>query len=319
MLFPLSTIGLFISWFCSNIDVHRFGVCYRCKRMVFASEPIQLRLDGLAKRTLQSTKPYSGVLRFALIPPPTPNENSGDNSTGTTTTTVIQQPPYPSIPSLNNSTTVDNLIYHSHLYPVGGSVSWDFKSISVHRSSSTSSSSSSSSGFSFGSKQINERDESKVSDSNSGKRGLFGWIKSKNNQKDNNSKRTIGTVTFEYNVRSMLNDRKKNDFLDTTISTSNTAVTTTTSTTALNGILRRHIVKDQLLMMALPHHVQVLPANMIVKEFDTEYYCIKGLLTPVVGNSWYVFLHHHYTYFLLDVCIDSVTYFVNDNSTQDIR
>ena len=86
----------------------------------------------------------------------------------------------------------------------------------------------------------------------------------KNKHEGNNAKRTIGTATFDYNVGLMFDDRDKNNFLDTTISTANTAATTTTSTMTVGGFKRRRIVKDELLMMALPHHVQVLPSNTIV-------------------------------------------------------
>ena len=152
-------------------------------RMVFASEPIELRLDGLSKRTVQSTKPYSGVLRFALIPPPTPTSSSDNsNSTKTTTTTVIQEPPYPSIPSLNNSTTVQHLIYYSHVYPVGGSISWDFDSITLR----------------------SPPKDKQIADAKNEKTGLFGWMRKSINGKGTNTKRTIGTVTFQYDVRSIV-------------------------------------------------------------------------------------------------------------------
>ena len=302
--------------FINSIDFRQFLFCYPWSRIVFASKPIQLNLDGISKHVLQSTQPYSGVLRFALVPPPTLNKESGANSTKTTTN-VIHQPPYPSITSLNNSTTVDNLIQHSHVYPVGGKVSWGFKSISLHRSLKESSPLASS-GFSLKKKKDYRQDETDISYSNGDERGLFGWKNNNNNEKDTDAKRTIGSITFEYNVRSMRKDRDKNDFLDTSISTAaNSAVTATTATMPMNGFQRRRVVKDELLMMALPHHAQVLPTNMIVKEFDTEYYCIKGLLTPVVGNSWYV-LHLLFSY-SCSFHADNLTLFMYVISIQDIR
>jgi endo-1,3(4)-beta-glucanase len=43
-----------------------------------------------------------------------------------------------------------------------------------------------------------------------------------------------------------------------------------------------------LLMLALPHHVQVLPKSVQLSEkrFDLTYKCIKGPLTPIVGSFW---------------------------------
>jgi len=159
---------------------------------------------------------------------------------------------------------VQHLIYYSHVYPVSGSISWDFDSITLR----------------------SPPKDRQIADTKNEKTGLFGWMRKSINGKGTNTKRTVGTVTFQYDVRSMFNDHDKNEFLDTTISTSNTAVTTTTSSMSMNGFKRRSVIKDELLMMALPHHVQVLPSSMIMEQFDTEYYCIKGLLTPVIGNSW---------------------------------
>lgn len=44
----------------------------------------------------------------------------------------------------------------------------------------------------------------------------------------------------------------------------------------------------ELLMLALPHHAQVLPAHVQLPptKFDLTYDCIKGHLTPVVGSVW---------------------------------
>ena len=43
-----------------------------------------------------------------------------------------------------------------------------------------------------------------------------------------------------------------------------------------------------LLMLALPHHVQILPKSVQLngKRFDLTYSCIKGPLTPIVGSDW---------------------------------
>jgi endoglucanase Acf2 len=45
---------------------------------------------------------------------------------------------------------------------------------------------------------------------------------------------------------------------------------------------------DNLLMLALPHHVSVLPKDSLISkdEFDISYKCIKGTMTPVIGSTW---------------------------------
>lgn len=81
--------------------------------MVFASEPIVLTFDTIRKTTVTSTEKFSGVLRFALIPP-TPAAN--DSASGSA--------------PFSKSTGIQRLIYHASVYPVGGSVSWDFQEVS---------------------------------------------------------------------------------------------------------------------------------------------------------------------------------------------
>jgi endoglucanase Acf2 len=44
-----------------------------------------------------------------------------------------------------------------------------------------------------------------------------------------------------------------------------------------------------LLMLALPHHTQILPMSVQLrqdKRFDLTYSCIKGPMTPIVGSVW---------------------------------
>jgi len=50
----------------------------------------------------------------------------------------------------------------------------------------------------------------------------------------------------------------------------------------------RHESRKDLLMLALPHHTEVLPSNTLLSkgEFDITYKCIKGPMTPVIGSSW---------------------------------
>ena len=43
-----------------------------------------------------------------------------------------------------------------------------------------------------------------------------------------------------------------------------------------------------LLMLALPHHLQVLPSKHVLSsgQFDLEFRSIKGAMAPVIGNEW---------------------------------
>mmetsp|Transcript_8762 Transcript_8762/g.20974 ORF Transcript_8762/g.20974 Transcript_8762/m.20974 type:complete len:963 (-) Transcript_8762:53-2941(-) len=65
----------------------------------------------------------------------------------------------------------------------------------------------------------------------------------------------------------------------------------------------------QLLMLALPHHVEKLPSTDLLKpkKFDLTFRCIKGKMTPVVGSTW------TYTEPLLDIGLDSGFKEVDDN------
>lgn len=232
-------------------------------RLIFASEPIELKFGGVSKRTLKATKSFNGVLRFALVPPPTSGNDKSTNATGTSSTTPIPyQPPYPAITSLLNSTAVKSLIYYSHLYPVGGTITWDFKTIPL---TSTASSSSSSSSSSIANKL------------NLGIGGLtwheittgrnYNYEKQTTKPIDNKS-RTVGTLSFQYTVKSMFDCLNNMNSTSCELPSSRTAV------------------KDDLFLLALPHHKQVLPSKMILTDFDAEYHCIKGAMTPVVGTQW---------------------------------
>lgn len=156
--------------------------------MLFASEPITLTLDSNGYRKIFSKDKFSGILRFAIVPPPLDDDGRVQKNTG--------------IP-LASSLGVKRLIYHSHIYPVGAEVSWDFKDM---KSS------------------------------------------------------TVGSVKFEFKTKQYggLDDEK--------------------STQATKQV--------PLLMLALPHHAQVLPSNTILADFDLTFQCIKGDMTPILGSTW---------------------------------
>ena len=140
---------------------------------------------------MQSTIKYSGILRFALIPP---LQNDDED----------MKPPYATVMK-SSSTAVKRLIRHSHIFPIGGRVSWKF---------------------------------------NHGEK------------KDSKRKMDVGTVNFHFETNSM------------------------------NAIVKDNSSREDLLMLALPHHSQILPIQYLLEEFDLTYWSIKGIMTPIVANSW---------------------------------
>ncbi|KAL7543920.1 hypothetical protein ACHAXR_013299 [Thalassiosira sp. AJA248-18] len=83
--------------------------------LVFASEPITFEFNQAARHVIQSRDQYGGVIRLALVPPPT-------SASGGTTKKSLD------IEHLASSSGVRRLVYHAGAYPVGGKVSWDFRS-----------------------------------------------------------------------------------------------------------------------------------------------------------------------------------------------
>ena len=90
--------------------------------LVFASEPISLEFIQGARHTIKSVEPYGGVIRLALVPPSSTTAKPDSGSGGTTATKSLD------IDQLASSTGVKRLVYYAASYPVGGSVSWDFRS-----------------------------------------------------------------------------------------------------------------------------------------------------------------------------------------------
>ena len=164
---------------------------------MFASEPINLVLDNVSKTTISAAKPFTGVIRLAYIPP-------DDESTYRT---------------LESSTGLKRLVYHSDVYPVGGSVSYDVRRAGI---------------------------------SSSGSASL-----SKNYA---NAASNRASVTFQFETRSMLS----------------------------NSAASKSVKNGKLLMLALPHHAEVIPKSDILDNtrFDVNYECIKGNMTAVVGSTW---------------------------------
>ena len=86
--------------------------------LVFSSEPITFEFNHAARRSIRSTGAFGGVIRLALVPQSSNVRDSG--STTSRSTADLQQ--------LISSSGVRRIIHHADAYPVGGSVSWKFRS-----------------------------------------------------------------------------------------------------------------------------------------------------------------------------------------------
>ena len=176
--------------------------------LVFASEPITLFYDGKSGTKITSLGKFTGVLRFALIPPLL---DQG----------IVQKKgwEYESVP-LSMSPGVKRLVYHAQTYPVGARLSWDFEDLKTTSS------------------------YDKFTNTDVGVHDV-----------------TVGSINFDFETKSMHDDPHA-------------------TRASSNG----H--DTSLLMLALPHHAEVLPSNKILREFGLEYQCIKGTMTPILGSSW---------------------------------
>lgn len=61
-----------------------------------------------------------------------------------------------------------------------------------------------------------------------------------------------------------------------------------TALMADTGSSQQNTNQNQLLMLGLPHHAELVSPDIILssKTFDLEYRCIKGLMSPIVGSTW---------------------------------
>lgn len=189
--------------------------------MLFASEPIALVFDTIHRTTVTAAEKYSGVLRLALIPP-VPADGAG---------------PLNGSAPLSNSTGLRRLIYHSHVYPVSGSVSWDFRAETAQAST-----------LLTPAKRVIG---SGTSNSENGNTPLTLGKRPTNR---------IATLKFNFQMKYMNQDTGTGASGDGT----------------------------DLLMLSLPHHTKSLPPDAMLSssKFDLVYQCIKGSMTPVVGNTW---------------------------------
>jgi hypothetical protein len=90
---------------------------------VFASELATLEFDARTRTTImvsaEKGEAFTGVLRFAIIPP-TRDQLHGSDSVTIQTSSALDQ--------ILESTGMKRLIYHAGVYPVSGAVKWSFKS-----------------------------------------------------------------------------------------------------------------------------------------------------------------------------------------------
>ena len=198
--------------------------------LVFASSPITLIYDAAGKRTVKASEPFTGVLSFALVPPPV--DDDGIVSAGSSGIHDSVQ--------LSASSGVKRLIYHASIYPVAGHIAWEFQKETTLGSKSN----------------LNQALSSVVGDGISSIGSTIGTIAS-----GSTSSNKYATVKFEYDILSMSDTAQKST--------------------------DRPSLKSQLLMLALPHHADKMSTGLLKSDqFDLGYQCIKGMMQPVVGDSW---------------------------------
>ncbi|KAL3790673.1 hypothetical protein HJC23_009773 [Cyclotella cryptica] len=84
--------------------------------LVFASDPITFIFRKDARHSITSKDLFGGVIRVALVPP------AASKADGSMVPNSLD------LDYLSSSSGVKRLIYHADAYPIGGSVSWDFRS-----------------------------------------------------------------------------------------------------------------------------------------------------------------------------------------------
>ena len=196
--------------------------------ILFASEPIGLEFDAARKREVRSINKFTGVLRLALIPP---TEDPDGNST--------------ELLRLSESSGLKRLVYHSRVYPTGGSVNWEFRTEASAPS-------------------ITEAAR------NAAKKVIAPYASlsstTANAKTNTNTKRPpkkIASLQFQFEVQLLNNNNAA-------------------------SASRTNAIQDELLMLSLPHHARLLDPGVLLRsnDFDLNYICIKGEMTPVVGSSW---------------------------------
>ncbi|KAL7547375.1 hypothetical protein ACHAWF_015267 [Thalassiosira exigua] len=209
--------------------------------LIFASEPITFHFNQAARRVIKSKEKYGGIIRLALVPassnlPPDSTVSSGEASNSKLINTE----------ELMSSTGVKRLIYHAGAYPIGGSVSWNFRSGVGHSLAASTQPSVSSK------KEGHRRMESTLDEH--ARRSRQHRMTSEADPKENN----VGRITFTFDTVHM------------------TASSPNTDVPLLMLSLPHHVA-------SISSAAKLLLRQ---EDFDIVYQCIKGSMVPVVGSSW---------------------------------
>ena len=97
-----------------------------------------------------------------------------------------------------------------------------------------------------------------------------------------------GEVSWDFKYPASSGAKKQASLVSNSTSRSATVRFNFATKTMTDNSLRPNAATNGLLMLALPHHAQLLPKSTLLKgkRFDLEYRCVKGPLTPVIGSSW---------------------------------
>ncbi|KAL7473531.1 hypothetical protein ACHAXS_013985 [Conticribra weissflogii] len=216
--------------------------------LVFTSEPITFQFDQAAKRSLQSKGVFGGIIRLALVPPPPTSPGSPPTSESSGVRPFDME-------ELASSPGVKRLIYHAGAYPIGATVSWEFRS------------------------GIRVPLASVLSDPNKGHR--------KTQQKLNN---TRVSVIQEHPTKKHQQSEQANRRTASITAKENNIGTVTFHFDTMHMTSSSPSSKVPLLMLCLPHHSASMSSadDMLIRpnEFELVYRSIKGRMVPIVGSTW---------------------------------
>lgn len=122
-----------------------------------------------------------------------------------------------------------------------------------------------------------------------------------------------GQVSWEFQQSRASNGKSSPPLINSTSRSATIHFDYATRAMSDNSV-RLNAINEALLMLALPHHAQLMSDNIKLdaKDFDLSYRCIKGTLTPVVGATW------SYEEPLLDLEFDEPSQDIHPNARRTI-
>ena len=253
--------------------------------LMFTSNTVLVTMDMHQRTLISITTPstsgmkgYTGVIRYAVIPPPTMNESEPDTTSSSTSTASD---------SLSITSGIQRLMDHASIYPISAKVDWTFRTGSVTSSPLSQQDATDDLQPQSPNNPVGTMVHSVSATVERVFHLVFGTKSStttatkirRTNQPSSGAapdEIRIGTIEFQFTTESF---------------------STTTSSSSSPS--------PELLMLALPHHLEGLTLSqsskmintkedeshtknqmLTMKLFDLIYKCIKGPMQPVIGSQW---------------------------------